>query len=79
MSEGETNLEKARRHVAEAEQRIARQQVLIDGLVRDRHTGRIIDRAHQTLHLMQENMRVLRQHLELELERSLTLPQKPGT
>jgi len=75
MPEAETNIEKAQRHVAEAEQRIVRQKVLIDELVRDRHTGRIIDRADETLHLMQENLRVLRQHLEfLELGRS---PQKP--
>ena len=74
----ETNIEKARRHVAEAEQRIARQKALIDELVRDGHTGRpVMAQADETLRLMQENLRVLLRHLELEVGRAaLGLPSK---
>jgi len=66
MREAETNLEKARRHVAEAEQRVARQRARLEGLVRGGHTGRVIAQAEETLHVMEENLRV-RQHMEIEL------------
>ena len=72
MREAETNLQKARRHVVEAEQRIARQKALLEGLVRGGHTGRVIAQAEETLHVMEQNLWVLRQHMEIELQHTLS-------
>ena len=66
MSSTESPLEMAARHVAEAEQRIARQQTMLETLKRDGHSGRIIAEAQTILATLNQSLRLAKQHLELE-------------
>jgi hypothetical protein len=68
MPLGETPLAMARRHVAEAELRIARQKALIAKLVYDKHSGMILQRADTLLALLEDGLRLAREHLRLEHE-----------
>jgi hypothetical protein len=55
----------AERHVAEAEQRVARQRRLIEELVRDKHLV-TAEQARKVLRLLEDSLRLARIHLELE-------------
>jgi hypothetical protein len=66
MSSTESPLEMAQRHVVEAEQRIARQQALLETLKRDGHSGRIIAEAQTVAATLEESLRLAKQHLEME-------------
>jgi hypothetical protein len=57
---GETELEMATRHVAEQEQRIARQEVLIERL---RNVGAPLDQALDLLVAMQDLLETMRAHV----------------
>jgi hypothetical protein len=60
MTAGETELEMALRHVAEQEQRIARQETLIDRL---RKANAPLDDALGLLAWMQEILETMRDHV----------------
>jgi hypothetical protein len=57
---GETELEMAVRHVAEQEQRIARQEALIERL---RKVGAPLDRSLELLASMQDFLETMRAHV----------------
>jgi hypothetical protein len=60
MRAGETELEMAVRHVAEQEQRIARQEALIERL---RKVGAPIDRSLELLGEMKDFLETMRAHV----------------
>jgi hypothetical protein len=62
----ETPLEKGKRHVAEAEARIARQKAIVEAMERDKHPD-AAERAGRVLVVMEETLRLLRQHVEVML------------
>jgi hypothetical protein len=63
----ETPLEQARRHVAEAEPRVARQRALVADL---RNGGHDTVKAKRLLATMETILRLMREHLVFEEERS---------
>lgn len=63
----ESPVEIARRHVSEAEIRIARQQRLIETLERDKHP-RMVPHAQKVLDVLKESLELARVHLELEIK-----------
>ena len=68
MPKAESPIEMARRHVAEADQRVARQKALLDELLRDGHAGRGIAQARSVLEVLEQSLRLAREHLRLERE-----------
>ena len=66
MSAPETPLEMTRRHVAEGDKRIARQELLIGELDRHGHTA-LAQRARELLAQMEEFQRKAREHLDYEV------------
>src|SRR4051794_11712795 len=73
----ETPLEQARRHVAEAEPRVARQRALVEHL---REHGHETVKAQRLLATMESILRLMREHVAFEEERSprWILRHKPG-
>ena len=66
VSASETPLEMARRHVAEGEERIARQELLISNLDRHGQTAMAL-RARDLLNQMRDFQRKAREHLDYEV------------
>lgn len=60
----ETPLEMSERHVEESEARIARQKALLETMERDNHPDTAA-RARHVLAIMEETLRLLRQHVEM--------------
>jgi len=54
------------RHAADAERRVACQKVIIEQLVRDRHSKRIIIDAQSILNTLEHSLRLAKKHLEIE-------------
>lgn len=65
MAKSESPVQVARRHVAEAERRVARQRELIEELARDRHFA-TAEQAKKVLDVLEDSLRLARVHLELE-------------
>jgi hypothetical protein len=65
QNDTETLLEMAERHVLKGEERIARQQAVIEAMERDNHPNTAA-KAREILTTMQESLRLARQHLDAE-------------
>jgi hypothetical protein len=61
----ETPLAQSRRHVLEGEEMVARQRALVEEV--DREHPEIAAQARRVLAIMEETLRLSRQHLEQEL------------
>jgi hypothetical protein len=61
----ETPLAQAERHVAEGEQRLARQRSILEQMERDKHPG-AAEQARKVLAVMEQSLRLSQQHLEAE-------------
>lgn len=79
MAKGESPVEVARRHVTEAEDRVARQERLVQTLERDKHMG-MVPHAQRILDVLRQSLHLARVHLQLEIEhygdRTITPPSK---
>ncbi len=65
MPKAESPVAVARRHVEEAERRVARQRSLVAELERDKHFA-MVGHARKILEVLEESLRLARVHLELE-------------
>ncbi len=68
MIRHESIMEMAERHVAEADRHVERQRQLIEALVHDKHSGRILEHARKVLELLEQSQKLARSHLALERE-----------
>lgn len=66
MTSQESTLSMCERHVREGEARVARQKEILAELLRDGHTGRVIDAANTTLDTLTQTLTLAQQHLERE-------------
>jgi hypothetical protein len=67
MAKGESPVQVARRHVSEAENRVARQERLVQTLERDRHFG-MVPHARKICDVLKQSLHLARVHLQLEIE-----------
>ena len=65
MAKAESPVAVARRHVVDAERRVARQKRLIETMERDRHMSMAAN-GRKVLSVLEESLRLARVHLELE-------------
>ena len=71
MSQQETPLETATRHVAEAQERVVRQELLISKLEYEGHAD-LLPAAHALLEQIQDHLWHCRRHLDRERAKPLT-------
>ena len=67
MAEGESPVDVARRHVAGAETRVARQERLVETLERDKHFG-MVGQARKILDVLKQSLQLAYVHLQLEID-----------
>ena len=72
----ETKLEQARRHVREAGSRLAEQQARIAEMERDGHK---VTRSRELLATIEESLRLMRDHLEIEEQEARQTDASSGT
>jgi hypothetical protein len=65
----EDPIAKERRHIAQAEDRIARQETLVAKLSADKRFGDLAAQARVILATLKETLRLAREHLALELKK----------
>jgi PHD/YefM family antitoxin component YafN of YafNO toxin-antitoxin module len=65
----ESLVARARRHVAEAKDHIARQKALIAKLSKNKKHAALIAPAKEILHILQHTLSLARDHLTIELEK----------
>jgi hypothetical protein len=65
----ESALAQARRHVAQAEDHVARQKTLIERLSKDEKHHALAAEAREILHTLEHTLELARQHLALELKK----------
>ena len=68
MRHTQANLERAKRHIVDAETRVAKQRLLVDELERDGHTA---TEAHDMLKIMVDLLDQMRAHAD-EIARDIT-------
>ena len=72
MRSAEDPIAQARRHVAEAQDHIARQEALVIRLSSDLRDAALAAEAQEILHTLKHTLSLARQHLDLELKNQPT-------